>query len=93
MSDSDNEVQPGPSGYARKRTKNIELWKDSFKKMKRNTGQTFTSYKSGKDVAARAIGPPCSCGCFTKIGIDKIQILFDNFWKTFLYIITKLFKK
>ena len=37
MSDSDNEVQPGPSGYARKRTKNIELWKDSVKKMKRNT--------------------------------------------------------
>ena len=26
MSDLDNEVQPGPSGYARKRTKNIELW-------------------------------------------------------------------
>ena len=68
-------------GYARKRTKNIELWKDSVKKMKRNTGEAYTSYKSEKNVAARSIGPPCSCGGFTKIGINKTQILFDKFWK------------
>ena len=32
-------------------------------------------------MSGRHIGAPCSCSCFDKIGLHKIQTIFNAFWQ------------
>ena len=44
----------------------------------------YRSRKDGtwKEKDPAKIGPPCKCkeGCFGKLGMEKIQHIFDKFW-------------
>ena len=66
---------------SRKRPVNKSKWKVSVSKKKRNLGEEYVSVKTKQAIKARTIGAPCKCGCFEKIGMDKIQTIFNEFWK------------
>ena len=85
MAPNQKEVPSFPSGTTsgtRKRPRNEELWARNQAKRLRNLGEEYTSYKTGKKVAARQVGPPCSCRqqCFVRIGEKNINALFKEFW-------------
>lgn len=75
-SDSDHES----SGRSRKRKRDPQTWERNVTKTKRNLGQSYTSYWTKKDVPKREIGEPCKCGCFEKLGYEKINDIFNSFW-------------
>ncbi|XP_076058391.1 uncharacterized protein LOC143035331 isoform X3 [Oratosquilla oratoria] len=81
MSGSENELEAGVSGYTRKRSRNEEKWEKTKAKYARNKGEAYTSYTTKQQVAARAVGPACKCGCFDKVGMDSINELFNKFWE------------
>jgi len=75
-SDSDHES----GGRFRKRKRDPQTWERNVTKTKRNLGQAYTSYWTKKDVPKREIGEPCKCGCFDKLGYEKINEIFNSFW-------------
>ena len=81
MDFSEDENLPGPSGIERKREHPKENAQSEIVKRKRNSGEGNANRVSKKDVPDRAIGEKCNCFCFDKVGIEKIQKIFDNFWK------------
>ena len=78
-SSSDSEVA-GPS-TSRRRLRNPETWAQNVAKKKRNTGQAYVSRANKQEVRARAVGAPCSDGCFNKLTRPVIDILFKEFWE------------
>ncbi|GBL88752.1 hypothetical protein AVEN_158888-1 [Araneus ventricosus] len=50
-------------------------------KKKRNSGEEYVSRHTNAVVPARQIGEPCSCQCFSKIGQDNVQQIFNAFWE------------
>lgn len=82
MSSSGSDGVPEAPKTTRKHLKRTEKWKKSVAKKKRNSGETYTSQKTNKQIAARTIGEPCTCTnkCYDKIGVDNIQDIFTNFW-------------
>uniref|UniRef100_A0A6P7F869 Uncharacterized protein LOC114325933 n=1 Tax=Diabrotica virgifera virgifera TaxID=50390 RepID=A0A6P7F869_DIAVI len=68
-------------GYTRKRSKTEDTWQKNVNKVKRNSGEEYSTIKNRKLVPKRTVGSPCSCGCFEKVGLEKISIIFKNFWE------------
>ena len=46
---------------ALKRPRNPEQWKKNIPRKKRNLGEEYTSYSTGKLIPKRSIGDPCRC--------------------------------
>ena len=67
--------------HATVRPRSHHKWKTTVVK-KCNKGQEYVSRKSGKLVAARQPGPPCTCrqNCYDKIGRDNLIEIFENYW-------------
>lgn len=82
MSDSDSSVEGEAPSTSRKRVAKPELWKKTVAKKQRDSGESYISVTTKRQVDARSVGPPCSCSnkCFEKIGMDNIQDIFQNFW-------------
>lgn len=79
--DSDRDVAgPSDPACARKRAQHPETWKKNMTKKQKILGNEYTSHHSGKLMAARKIGPPCSDGCFNKITMPIIRQVFEEFW-------------
>ena len=72
-----------PSGVL-KRKRNPEKWQINIAKRQRNLGQEYVSSNTGQRVAARAVGPPCTCQkkCFDNIGIDAIKEIHSQYWSS-----------
>lgn len=87
---ADNAPQPAPNilpSGAKQRPRNPENWRQNKAKKLRNLGEAYVSPRTQKAVAARQVGPQCSCkwSCFQKIGEADIKELFDDFWKLGCY--------
>ena len=80
MSSADTDTDTGVPGYSRKRQRNVENWKKTKLKQARDRGKSYISRNNNQSIPARALGPACKCGCFEKLGRDKVQEFFDNFW-------------
>lgn len=67
---------------ARKRPWNESRWKKRVAKRERNLGHEYTSVNTGKENAARGVGPPCNCSinCFDLVGHANIESIFRDFW-------------
>ena len=78
----DNGVEYRSPSQARKRPRNPDNWKKSIAKKRRDSGQNYTSVKTGKPIEARKIGLPCTCKnkCFEVVGQENIQAIFSSFW-------------
>ncbi|GBM72197.1 hypothetical protein AVEN_203274-1 [Araneus ventricosus] len=76
--DTDDNAFPG---YSRKRMKKEKTWKKVEAKKKRNSGEKYVSRHKNAMVPSRQIGEPCSCQCFSKIGQDNVQQIFNAFWE------------
>ena len=67
----------------RKRPRRPETWKRAAAKAKRARGEEYVSPSTGKTVAARTTGPPCSCKqkCFDRFTLgeraDVVQSFYD----------------
>ena len=68
-------------GLGRRKGPNVTGWKKHVAKQARNLGQAYTSYTTKKPVAERKIGPACNDGCFDKVGMQRVQEIFANFWE------------
>ena len=82
--DVEPNVETVVRGRARKRQVNAANWKKKRTKLARNTGQAYEStkkYVQHKQVPVRVVGPPCTCGCYDKVGRGNIQYIFDAFWE------------
>ena len=55
-------------------------WANEKARRLRNSGQAYASFPSGKQRSGRKIGQPCKDGCFTKVGQEAINDIFDGFW-------------
>ena len=75
-----DEPDPEQRPRGRKAPKQVELWARNIAKKKRNLGQEYVSEKTKNVVAARKVGPPCSDGCYDKLGMEKIHAIVTNFW-------------
>ena len=53
---------------------------DEAVKKKRNLGQEYVSYRSGKTVQARRVGSPCKDGCFDRVCEEARNTILKNFW-------------
>ena len=69
----------GPSS-TRKRVRKTETWKRNISKKLRNTSKQYTSLITGKEVAEKKVGEPCTDGCFATVGRAQINTLFTRFW-------------
>lgn len=58
----------------------VEEWGSTLAKVRRNLGQAYVSYKTKKQMAARAIDNPCRDGCFGKVTQEGVQKNFSEFW-------------
>lgn len=65
----------------RKKAHKPETWKQTVAKTKRNLGEEYVSVGSGAVIKKRTIGRPCNDGCFTKLGENVVQQIFDDYWK------------
>lgn len=65
----------------RKRQKNVKDWKDVKAKTTLNLGKRHVN-RSGKNIDAKVMGPPCKCilRCFDKISEDMRKKIFDEYW-------------
>ena len=81
-----------PSG-SRKRKINQTDWKCNVAKRKCNSGEEYVSVNTGKTVAAKAVGPPCSCSkkCFIQLGNDSISTIHTEFWASGIHDIQTAF--
>ena len=73
----------GPGGSnqpGKKKVRQVTDWQVSKAKRARNLGKEYKSYKTKKVMPARKVGEPCKDGCFGKLGRDKIDEIFNNFW-------------
>lgn len=68
------------SQKGRKKTRAPAKWVKNIAKAKRNSGKEYVSVKTGRLVAGRQIGPPCRDGCFDKVTLPVITVLFNDFW-------------
>ena len=70
-------------GSGRKRAAQPEKWGKTIAKRRRNLGLAYTSYATKKEMAARKVGTRCTCSkdCFTVLGREQIDGIFDAFWK------------
>ncbi|XP_039761856.1 uncharacterized protein LOC120635014 [Pararge aegeria] len=79
--------ESGPSTMkrSRKRTRNQSKWKKNVAKMLKNSGQQYTSLKTGMVKAAKIMGPTCSdkcrLSCSSKFSTEKRTKLFDAYWQ------------
>ena len=66
----------------RKRPRRPEAWKRTVAKAKRAQGEEYVSPSTGKTVAARTTGPPCSCRqkCFEHFSQREIADVLDSFY-------------
>ena len=73
---------------ARKNKGNPKNWKQSIRKQKRNSGESYTS-SDGKERPARHIKPSCPDKCKLKcslnIPVDQREKIFELFYKTASY--------
>ena len=81
MSDSDSQADDPVVPTARKRSRDIVNWKQNAVKRKRNSGQTYVSRSTGRNVSARVVGPACNDGCFTKITMPIVNHIHQEFWE------------
>lgn len=81
MGSASNDSDPDTAGPSLKRKKCQDQWKKEQRKTKRGRGEVYTSVR-GSEVAPKQVGPPCSCNykCYEVLGMDHIQIIFDNFY-------------
>lgn len=82
MSSSDTSMQRETHTPVRKRIRKPEQWKKSVVKKKRQSGEKYVSRTTKMEVAARTVGPPCSCTkqCYELIGMEYIKEIFVNYW-------------
>ncbi|KAG0729686.1 hypothetical protein GWK47_029824 [Chionoecetes opilio] len=73
------ENEPRPSRSC-KRLRNEQEWKRVKAKMARNSGKEYKSVSTGKVVEEKKIGPPCRDGCFAKVTMPVISVVFKSFW-------------
>ena len=62
----------------RKRARRPETWKREAAKVKRARGEEYVSPSTGRVVAARTTGPPCTCrlNCFERFSqSEKLQVI------------------
>lgn len=73
-SDESDDDLPGLRQIGRKRVRNPQLWKRNVKKKGVVHGEAHYT-ASGKPVAAKTIGPPCTCRrhCFSKFNPETIN--------------------
>ena len=80
MSSNEEDLDNANPSRGRERKRDENSWVKTCAKHARNTGKAYISRDTGKQVPARAVGPPCKDNCFDKIGPDKIKEIYDNFW-------------
>ncbi|KAK3883277.1 hypothetical protein Pcinc_012406 [Petrolisthes cinctipes] len=80
MSDISSGMEPSSPPPVIKKRQNPENWIQNKAKKKRNSGQAYQS-RTGKEVAGRSIGPPCTCGCFDRIPVDVRQAIHKIFYE------------
>ena len=70
-------------GSGRKRVAQPEKWGKTVAKKRRNLGLAYTSYATKKEMSARKVGTRCKCikDCFTLLGREQVDGIFDAFWK------------
>ena len=71
---------PGPSG-GRKRVRDVDQWAKTTQKRKRNSGKSYVSRTTKKEVRARRVGQRCGDGCFTKITLPIVNNIHNEFWE------------
>ena len=67
----------------RKRARRPDTWKREVAKAKRARGEEYVSPSTGKAVAARTTGPPCTCRlkCFERFSQREKQDMIQAFYK------------
>lgn len=70
----------------RKKTCVPTNWIRNIAKAKKNSGKEYLSVKTGRLVAGRQIGTPCRDGCFAKVTLPVIRVLFNDFWAIGNYV-------
>lgn len=82
-SDSENQIPGIETNFRpKKRRRNIKSWKRNVAKEKRLKGEKFIN-STGKEVPPKLFHPvTCSCAsqCHLKIGFDRQEALFKNFY-------------
>jgi hypothetical protein len=83
-----------PERKSRKRTRNEAMWKRNILKRKRNSGESYVTYK-GKVKRARKMKPGCGHNCrmkcSTKITETQRENIFDEYWGLGDYNLQKAF--
>ena len=77
-----------------KRSRNPEQWKKHIPRKKRNLGEEYNSYSTGKLIPKRSMGDPCGCTrlkCFENICENNRQKIFSEFWSTGSHLIQTSF--
>jgi len=85
MSDTRDNSEGEVSVLMPSKRKHPEKWKRNVRKGKRDGGEQYVS-EGGALVAARKIGPECSCknACFDKVGKDNVESIFNAYWALLL---------
>nr|XP_022921001.1 uncharacterized protein LOC111429347 [Onthophagus taurus] len=82
--DNEEESMYSPVKEEKRRIKNVNNWKQVKAKRFRNSGQQYTSLKTGKIVKAKSMKPACSdkCirSCSQNISEDCRNQLFKKYW-------------
>lgn len=83
VSGSDPDVDIRSAEAQKKRRGNPQLWGRNVAKAKRDSGQEYVSDKTKNVVAARVVGPPCTCPrrCYDRVGADNVKCIFHGYWK------------
>ncbi|XP_027213404.2 uncharacterized protein [Penaeus vannamei] len=83
VSGSDPDVDIRSAEAQKKRRGNPKLWGRNVAKAKRDSGQEYVSDKTKNVVAARVVGPPCTCPrrCYDRVGADNVKCVFQEYWK------------
>lgn len=70
-----------PKKLNRKRQRNVKDWKNVKAKIELNLGKEHVN-RSGKNISAKDMGPPCKCilRCFDKINEDLRKQIFNEYW-------------
>ncbi|XP_063635225.1 uncharacterized protein LOC134805981 [Cydia splendana] len=76
------ESVPEVTRRSRKRTRNPSKWKQNVAKRLRNSGKSYVSSITKKEVPARSIKGVCECKlkCSENINDTHRQTLFDRYW-------------
>ena len=69
-------------GPGRRQQRNPEGWARNRAKVAKALGKSYTSSKTGKEMPAAKVGPPCKCQkkCFDVVGQENIDIIFKAYY-------------